>query len=138
MTADLFDVGSDNEIREERLAPGAIVLRRYAVAHETALLAGVRDVIAVAPLRHMVTPGGFRMSAAMTNCGALGWVTDETGYRYDPVDPESGDNWPALPDSFVSVAQSAAAQAGFPGFAPDACLVNRYEPGARMSLHQDK
>jgi len=138
MTADLFESQAEFEVREERLAPGAVVLRRYAVAHEAALLAGVREVIAGAPLRHMVTPGGFRMSVAMTNCGSLGWVTEEAGYRYDPVDPLSGGNWPPLPDSFVGVAQSAAAQAGFRGFVPDACLVNRYEPGARMSLHQDR
>jgi alkylated DNA repair protein (DNA oxidative demethylase) len=86
----------------------------------------------------MLTPGGFRMSVAMTNCGALGWVTDRSGYRYDSVDPDSGRNWPAMPDSFLQLAQDAAAHAGFDGFVPDACLINRYEPGARLSLHQDK
>jgi alkylated DNA repair protein (DNA oxidative demethylase) len=134
--ADLFD--DDIAPRDERLGPGAVLLRRYAVPHETALLAAVREVIAAAPLRHMVTPGGFRMSVAMTNCGLLGWVTEESGYRYDPLDPLSGDNWPPLPDSFVSIARRAAERAGFPDFAPDACLVNRYVPGARMSLHQDR
>src|SRR5688572_27816376 len=129
MTADLFEAEEESEIREERLGPGAVVLRRYAVPHETALLAAVRDVIAAAPLRHMVTPGGFRMSAAMTNCGSLGWVTEESGYRYDPVDPLSGGNWPPLPDSFVSIAQRAAERAGFPDFVPDACLVNCYVTG---------
>ena len=138
MTPDLFETSDDIETREERLAPGAVVLRRYAVPHETALLAAVREVIAAAPLRHMVTPGGFRMSVAMTNCGSLGWVTEVSGYRYDPVDPLSGGNWPPLPDSFVSIAQSAAERAGFPDFVPDACLVNRYVPGAKMSLHQDR
>jgi len=138
MTADLFEGRDETESREERLAPGAVVLRGYALPGEAALLAAVRDVIAAAPLRHMVTPGGFRMSAAMTNCGSLGWVTDETGYRYDAFDPESGLPWPALPDPFARLAQSAAERAGFAGFAPDACLVNRYEPGARMSLHQDR
>jgi DNA oxidative demethylase len=138
MTADLFEASEEIEPREERLGPGAVVLRRYAVAHETALLSAIRDVIAAAPLRHMVTPGGFRMSAAMTNCGSLGWVTEESGYRYDAVDPLSGGYWPALPNAFVRIAQSAAAQAGFAGFMPDACLVNRYEPGAKMSLHQDR
>jgi DNA oxidative demethylase len=137
MTGDLFDV-REMESHEERLPPGAVVLRRFAVPEEAALLAAIGEVSAAAPFRHMVTPGGFRMSAAMTNCGALGWVTDETGYRYDPVDPESGYHWPPLPEAFVRVAQGAAERAGFPGFAPDACLVNRYEPGARMSLHQDK
>jgi len=114
------------------------VLRAYALPQEAALLAAIGEVIAAAPLRHMVTPGGFRMSAAMTNCGALGWVTDETGYRYDATDPESGRHWPPLPQAFMRVAQGASERAGFPHFSPDACLVNRYEPGARMSLHQDK
>jgi alkylated DNA repair protein (DNA oxidative demethylase) len=138
MTADLFEARDGIEMRHELLAPGAVVLRRYALPDGAALLAALHDVIALAPLRHMLTPGGFRMSVAMTNCGSLGWVTDETGYRYDPVDPGSGHNWPPLPDSFMRTAQGAAAQAGFAGFAPDACLVNRYEPGARMSLHQDR
>ena len=138
MTADLFETSDEIEPREERLAPGAVVLRRYAVPDEAALLAAVRDVIAAAPLRHMVTPGGFRMSVAMTNCGSLGWVSEESGYRYDPVDPLSGGSWPTLPDSFASIAQRAAERAGFPDFVPDACLVNRYVPGAKMSLHQDR
>jgi alkylated DNA repair protein (DNA oxidative demethylase) len=86
----------------------------------------------------MVTPGGFRMSVAMTNCGSLGWVTDRTGYRYDPVDPDSGEQWPPMPDFFLKLARDAAATAGFTAFAPDGCLINRYEPGARLSLHQDK
>jgi alkylated DNA repair protein (DNA oxidative demethylase) len=86
----------------------------------------------------MVTPGGYRMSVAMTNCGALGWVTDRTGYRYDPIDPETGRPWPQMPLSFRELAEGAAAIAGYEGFVPDACLINRYEPGARLSLHQDK
>lgn len=125
--------------RESRaLAPGAALLPGFARRLEVQLLEGVRAVIAQAPLRHMVTPGGFRMSAAMTNCGALGWVTDRTGYRYTTHDPESGQPWPAMPDAFRDLAVQAAARAGFPGFAPDACLVNRYDPGAKMSLHQDR
>jgi alkylated DNA repair protein (DNA oxidative demethylase) len=86
----------------------------------------------------MVTPGGFHMSVAMTNCGALGWVTDRSGYRYDPIDPESGKHWPPMPASFLRLAANAAAHAGFDGFVPDACLINRYESGTRLSLHQDK
>jgi len=78
------------------------------------------------------------MSVAMTNCGALGWVTDRTGYRYDAIDPESGKPWPRIPDSFVRLAAGAAAQAGFERFVPDACLINRYQPGSRLSLHQDR
>src|SRR6185436_7481778 len=104
MTTDLFAGKAEIEPREERLAPGAVVLRQYAVLHEAALLAAIRDVAAVAPFRHMVTPGGFRMSAAMTNCGALGWVTDETGYRYAAADPETGCPWPELPEPLVRVA----------------------------------
>ena len=115
-----------------------MMLRGFALADEAALLAAVQDVVAKAPLRHMVTPGGFRMSVAMTNCGTYGWVTDRTGYRYDRVDPASGVNWPAMPEAFSTLAARAAAAAGFEGFAADACLVNRYEPGARLTLHQDK
>ena len=86
----------------------------------------------------MQTPGGHQMSVAMTNCGGFGWVTDRSGYRYDAVDPESGKPWPAMPPIFRAMAEQAADHAGFTGFAPDACLINRYEPGARMSLHQDR
>jgi alkylated DNA repair protein (DNA oxidative demethylase) len=120
------------------LAPGAVLLRGAALANEEAVLRAVEAVVAAAPLRHMVTPGGFRMSVAMTNCGALGWVSDATGYRYAPHDPASGEPWPSMPDAFRDVARQAAAIAGFAGFEPDACLVNRYAVGARMTLHQDK
>ncbi len=124
--------------RLEPLGPGAAVLRGFATSSEVALLAGVQDVTARAPFRHMVTPGGFRMSVAMTNCGALGWVTDRSGYRYDPIDPESGKHWPPMPDAFLRLAVDASAHAGLDGFVPDACLINRYEAGTRLSLHQDK
>jgi alkylated DNA repair protein (DNA oxidative demethylase) len=137
MRLDLFDPAA-TESTEEWLAPGAVVLPRFAVSSEAELLAALREVVARAPFRHMVTPGGFRMSVAMTNCGAYGWVTDRSGYRYDAVDPESGDEWPPMPEPFLRLAAAAAAHAGFGGFVPDACLINRYEPGARMSLHQDK
>ena len=137
MHRDLFDT-DDATPRQESLGPGAMMLRGFALADEAALLAAVQDVVAKAPLRHMVTPGGFRMSVAMTNCGTYGWVTDRTGYRYDRVDPASGVNWPAMPEAFSTLAARAAAAAGFEGFAADACLVNRYEPGARLTLHQDK
>jgi alkylated DNA repair protein (DNA oxidative demethylase) len=122
----------------ERLGPGAVVLRGFVAPREREILAAVQDVVAQAPFRHMVTPGGFRMSVAMTNCGARGWVTDRRGYRYDPVDPETGREWPAMPDIFSQLAADAAAAGGFSGFAPDACLINRYEAGARLTLHQDK
>jgi DNA oxidative demethylase len=137
MMLDLFDP-SGTESTSEWLAPGAVVLPRFAASSEAELLAGLREVIAGAPFRHMVTPGGFRMSVAMTNCGSYGWVTDRSGYRYEAVDPESGDEWPPMPEPFLRLAADAAAHAGFGGFVPDACLINRYEPGARMSLHQDK
>lgn len=138
MTPDLFDSLSVVESCQERLGPCAVVLRGFAASDDTTLLAALQGVIAMAPFRHMITPGGFRMSVAMTNCGSLGWVTDRTGYRYDPVDPESGDNWPQMPAPFLRLAKDAAAQAGFSEFVPDACLINRYEPGTRLSLHQDK
>src|SRR5881227_1264817 len=126
------------ELRSAPLATGATILRKFVRQDEAAVLAAVRDVAARAPFRQMVTPGGYRMSVAMTNCGSLGWVTDRTGYRYDAVDPESGSPWPAMPGPFRRLAEDAAASGGFGGFAPDACLINRYEPGARLSLHQDR
>ena len=122
----------------EQLAPGAVLLRSWATSRAAVLLADLGRVLAEAPLRHMVTPGGFRMSVAMTNCGALGWVSDGSGYRYDTMDPESGRSWPAMPASFLRLAKQAAVEAGFAAFEPDACLVNRYEPGARLTLHQDR
>lgn len=131
---DLFDEFDT----EQRLAEGAIFLRGFALTAETELLAAVEAVSAAAPFRHMVTPGGFTMSVAMTNCGTAGWVTDRSGYRYTSDDPESGKPWPARPPAFADLAAKAAAKAGYPDFIPDACLVNRYEPGAKMSLHQDR
>jgi alkylated DNA repair protein (DNA oxidative demethylase) len=122
----------------EQLAPGAVLLRGLAAPIDAALERALQLVAADAPFRHMVTPGGFRMSVAMTNCGALGWVSDESGYRYSAVDPVTGRPWPALPGVLAELAARAAAAAGFAAFAPDACLVNRYEPGARLTLHQDR
>jgi alkylated DNA repair protein (DNA oxidative demethylase) len=123
---------------KERLADGAVLLRAFCAAEAPALLREVDRVAAASPFRHMTTPGGYRMSVAMTNCGLLGWVSDETGYRYSPIDPLNAAPWPVMPEGFLRLATGAAAEAGFPGFAPDACLVNRYEPGAKLSLHQDK
>lgn len=122
----------------ERLCAGAVVLRGFATPDQSALLEDLQDVMAQAPFRHMITPSGLRMSVAMTNCGSFGWVTDRKGYRYDAIDRESGKQWPRMPASFLRLAGNAAAHAGFDGFVPDACLVNRYEAGARLSLHQDK
>ena len=123
---------------DEELCTGATILRSFAVSSDTAIFAALQNVISEAPFRHMVTPGGFRMSVAMSNCGSYGWLTDRTGYRYDVTDPESGKRWPPMPGVFLELAQNAAARAGFEDFEPDACLVNRYELGARLSLHQDK
>lgn len=136
--SDLLESPVDAEPRQEPLAPGAVVLRQFAAPEETALLAALKDIASRAPFRHMVTPGGFRMSVAMTNCGPLGWITDRTGYRYDGIDPATGLSWPSMPDSFLRLATGAAKEAGFSEFLPDACLINRYEPGAKLSLHQDK
>ncbi len=122
----------------EVFAEGAVLLRGFAAAEERSLWAMVGRVAAAAPFRHMVTPGGYTMSVAMTNCGQAGWITDRKGYRYAATDPLSGRAWPEMPDEFADLAGRAAAAAGFPGFVPDACLLNRYEPGARLSLHQDK
>lgn len=121
-----------------RLGEGATVLRGFAAPMAGDLWSDIGKLLDVAPLRHMVTPGGLRMSVAMSNCGALGWVSDRRGYRYDAVDPDSGQAWPTMPASFSSLAGAAAEGAGFAGFVPDACLINRYEPGARLGLHQDR
>lgn len=134
----LFDQLAGFEPGNEPLAPGAVVLRHFALAGETAILAALEDVTAKAPFRHMITPGGFRMSVAMTNCGPLGWVSDRTGYRYEAADPESGLPWPSMPEPFLKLATGAAAEAGFSRYIPDACLINCYEPGAKLTLHQDK
>lgn len=120
------------------MAEGAVLLRGFARPSESELIGALRDIAGLAPFRHMVTPGGHSMSVAMSNCGNLGWVTDRSGYRYDTNDPETGKPWPAMPASFCHLAGQAAAQAEFQDFSPDACLINRYEPGARMSLHQDR
>lgn len=117
---------------------GLTYLAGFALPLERELMTAIEEITAAAPFRHMLTPGGQRMSAAMTNCGAVGWVTDRQGYRYDPVDPETGRHWPPLPQPFAELARQAAARARFSHYRPDVCLINRYEPGARMSLHQDR
>jgi alkylated DNA repair protein (DNA oxidative demethylase) len=138
MTLDLFAEQERSRTSREALCPGAVVLRGFALRDEVAIFAALDAVTGQSPFRHMVTPGGFRMSVAMSNCGACGWVTDRSGYRYDPIDSESGKPWPQMPDAFRKLAQAAAASAGFEDFEPDACLINRYEIGARLSLHQDR
>lgn len=135
-TADLF--ASPGPPAPLRIGPGACVLPGFALPHVAGLLARIERIGQAAPLRQMVTPGGFTMSVAMTNCGALGWVTDRKGYRYTAQDPGTGRPWPAMPAVFTQLAAEAAAAAGFAGFTPDACLINRYVPGARLTLHQDR
>src|SRR5580704_4210692 len=134
----LFDNVAEIGCFTQDLGPGAVLLPGFALSGEALLLTALHKVIVQAPFRHMVTPGGFRMSVAMTNCGTLGWISDEKGYRYDDIDPDSGRTWPPMPDSFLKLASGAAEKAGFQQFKPDACLINRYQTGAKLSLHQDK
>lgn len=134
---DLFD-SLESEPRDVQLAPGAMLLAGFARPAETALIEAVKAIVERSPFRHLITPGGHRMSVAMTNCGRVGWVSDRTGYRYDAIDPDTGQAWPSMPGTFSDLALRAAAKAGFADFRPDACLINRYEPGAKLSLHQDK
>lgn len=119
------------------LAPGAVLMKGYA-ENDRALLDAVSLVAAQSPFRHMTTMRGFKMSVAMTCCGELGWVSDRKGYRYDPIDPETAQPWPRMPEVFLRLAQDAAREAGYPDFSPDAMLINRYVAGAKLSLHQDK
>jgi len=134
----MLDLFSEEQPWQESLAPGAVVLRRFALAQAEGLMNAIAQVVSQSPLRHMVTPGGYTMSVAMTNCGHLGWTTDRRGYLYDPVDPLTQQPWPAMPAAFSTLCQQASAAAGYPDFRPDACLINRYAPGAKLSLHQDK
>ena len=121
-----------------QLATQACVLHGFALDRVDALLADVGAIEAHAPFRHLVTPGGHTMQVAMTNCGTYGWCSDRRGYRYDRIDPQSGKSWPALPPAFLQLAADAAREAGFANYVPDACLINRYAPGTRLSLHQDR
>ncbi|MBR1171667.1 DNA oxidative demethylase AlkB [Bradyrhizobium liaoningense] len=138
MTGDLFDSVAEAQPQREAIADGAVLLRGFVKPIESGLIDTVRAIVAQSPFRRMTTPGGHQMSVAMTNCGERGWITDHTGYRYDPIDPRTAAPWPAMPPLFCDLARRAAEQGGFERFAPDACLVNRYEPGTRLSLHQDK
>jgi alkylated DNA repair protein (DNA oxidative demethylase) len=138
MMADLLCALTETQSRRLPLVPGAVLLRGRALPAEEQIMAALSRVVAAAPFRHMVTPSGYRMSVAMTNCGTAGWLTDRSGYRYDAIDPESGRRWPPMPAIFADLAAEAASEAGFDGFVPDACLINRYEPGAKLSLHQDR
>lgn len=134
----MLDLFADEQPWQEPLAPGAVVLRRLAVACAATLLHDIEAVAAISPFRHMVTPGGYTMSVAMTSCGGLGWTTNNRGYLYSPVDPVTHRPWPPIPEAFHALCHEAAIAAGYPDFQPDACLINRYAPGAKLSLHQDK
>jgi DNA oxidative demethylase len=138
LTTDLFEAVPDVRPSREAMAEGAVLLRGFARAFEAELLPALRVILKQAPFRHLITPGGHRMSVAMTNCGSVGWVSDDTGYRYDAIDPVSKLPWPAMPTVLRRLAADAASDAGFNGFEPEACLINRYVPGAKLSLHQDK
>ncbi|WP_039356428.1 DNA oxidative demethylase AlkB [Candidatus Protochlamydia amoebophila] len=134
MKEDLFE----NQRKDMILGQGAILFAGLAKKIDKSLLSSVQEITQLAPFRHMKTSGGFDLSAAMTNCGLLGWVTDEAGYRYQSFDPLSGLVWPKIPPLFLEIALEAAERAGYSSFVPSACLINRYVPGAKMSLHQDK
>jgi DNA oxidative demethylase len=135
MAADLFD---DQPRADLALGPGAMVLTGFATPFAEALLTAIHDVAATSPFRRLVTPGGFQMSVAMTNCGAAGWVSDRSGYRYGQIDPQTGRPWPPMPATFMALATQAAEAAGYSAFRSDVCLVNRYQPGSRLTLHQDR
>ena len=138
-TGDLFsDEALQQPARREQIGEQSYVLRGYALPWLERVLPELRAVLVQSPFRHMVTPGGYTMSAALSSCGALGWTTSPQGYRYSSLDPERQQPWPSMPPVLRELAINAASAAGFDGFAPDACLINRYVPGARMSLHQDK
>ncbi len=137
MNLDLFD-NLDDEVYTEIIAPGAVFLHHFASATAPELIDNINTIIQQAPFRHMTTPGGFTMSVAMSSCGDLGWVSDDKGYRYQSHDPLTHNKWPKLPDVFFKLAQLAACEAGYPDFQPNACLINRYIPGTKLSLHQDK
>jgi alkylated DNA repair protein (DNA oxidative demethylase) len=132
----LFDTNSPPS--REPLEEGAVLLRGFAASEAPVLLEEVERIARSAPFRNLVTPGGYTMSVGMTNCGRVGWVSDRTGYRYDPADPMTGAPWPAMPVAFLDLAVRAAAEAGFTHYDPDACLINRYVAGAKLGLHQDR
>jgi DNA oxidative demethylase len=137
-TADLYTQALLPRAPLEPIAPDAALLPGFAAEEAAGLCAQVQEMLLTSPWRHMLTPGGQRMSVGMTNCGRVGWISDRAGYRYQSVDPQSGRQWPAMPCAWSKLAARAAALAGFERFEPDACLINRYEPGARLSLHQDR
>lgn len=138
MNFDLFDLSNNGETWTETITDGSVVLRQYLVNRTNELSEAIKGIETQSPFRHMQTAGGFTMSAALTACGDYGWISDRRGYRYSKVDPISGLAWPSMPDVLQTIAQECAQAAGYNNFKPDACLINRYTPGAKMSLHQDR
>ena len=120
------------------IGPGAVLYRGVVVAQADELLKSVKEVVTQSPFRRVVTPMGKPMSVEMTNCGDVGWVSDPSGYRYEQIDPVTGCAWPVMPQRFREVAHVCAFRAGYEGFHPDACLINRYSAGSKMGLHQDR
>ncbi len=137
-TLDLFTNDTVQPPTKEQIGPQSFVLRGFALPVVERLLPAIEAILIQAPFRNMVTPGGYTMSVALSSCGQFGWITDRKGYQYTRVDPLTGQPWPEMPQVFLELARSAALAAGFRDFVPDACLINRYVPGAKMSLHQDK
>lgn len=130
---DLFETADKQEILKD-----VVLLRGFVTSFEQELMPALTGVMQNAPFRHMTTPGGLAMSVTTSSCGDLGWVSDKKGYRYAAADPVTGKPWPQMPASFRQLAQQAAGTVGFEAFVPDSCLINRYAPGAKMGLHQDK
>jgi alkylated DNA repair protein (DNA oxidative demethylase) len=138
MNGDLFDLSHNGETWTETITEGALILRQYAVAQAPEIIAAIETVTAQSPFRHIQTPGGYTMSAAITCCGDLGWVSSPQGYRYARHDPQTGYDWPTMPTVLREIGQQAAREAGYPEFHPDSCMINRYAPASKMSLHQDR
>ena len=137
MNYDLFDTVHDGDTWTETICTDALVLRQFAASNMPEIVTAVAQVIKQSPFRHMQTAGGYTMSAALSSCGKVGWVSDHAGYRYSTIDPQTGLPWPEMPKALYNFAQKAAAEAGYEHFQPDACLINQYTVGAKMSLHQD-
>jgi DNA oxidative demethylase len=133
-----MDLFENTDIQSLAFAEGALLLPKFCLPNQAQILADLQHILSLSPLRHMLTPGGQSMSVAMTNCGKLGWVSDSKGYRYSSLEPNTGVPWQPMPESFLVLANTAAAQAGYANFVPDACLINQYKTGAKMGLHQDK